>query len=375
MKSTTCACLTPAGNAALATLAVRGPAAWTIVRKLAQRDLPLDPQPGRFWLTRFGAGNTADEVVVAVNQTNPEAWLELHCHGGREVLRLFEELLGAQGVEILTWQDFDHATTADHYQTAALPVLTNALTARTAAIALDQYQGAFSRAVKAICEAFQSGDTATAIKMLANLNCFGNLGHHLTTPWKLVIAGAPNVGKSTLVNALAGYERSIVSPIPGTTRDVVTTLLAIDGWPVEISDTAGWRSTQSSLECEGIDRAQKAIANADVCLWILDGSTAPIMPGANLGPVHLVINKCDLAAAWPAASVDALAVSAHTSAGLPELCQAIATWLVPRAPPPGAAVPFSPALADAIAEIASLTKSGRTTEALGKLENLCRECD
>ena len=67
----------------------------------------------------------------------------------------------------------------------------------------------------------------------------------------MVIAGAANVGKSSLVNALAGYQRSVVAATPGTTRDVVTALIAVDGWPVELADTAGWRTDADPLERKG----------------------------------------------------------------------------------------------------------------------------
>jgi tRNA modification GTPase len=70
-----------------------------------------------------------------------------------------------------------------------------------------------------------------------------DLGRHLTRPWRVVVAGAPNVGKSSLINALAGFTRTVVTAVPGTTRDVVATAAAIDGWPVELIDTAGLRLT------------------------------------------------------------------------------------------------------------------------------------
>ena len=101
---------------------------------------------------------------------------------------------------------------------------------------------------------------------------YAPLGRRLTAPWRVVVAGPPNVGKSSLVNALAGYQRSIVAPTPGTTRDVVTTRLAIDGWPVELADTAGVREATDALETQGVRLAREATAAADLCLWVLDAS-------------------------------------------------------------------------------------------------------
>ena len=84
--------------------------------------------------------------------------------------------------------------------------------------------------------------------------------------------GAPNVGKSSLINALAGYERAIVSPTPGTTRDVVTVTTAIDGWPVQLSDTAGFRETQDELESAGIELATTTLSRAELAIFVHDAA-------------------------------------------------------------------------------------------------------
>jgi tRNA modification GTPase len=366
------ACLTPPGAAAIATLAVRGPAAWALARALASRSLPAEPEAGRFWLTRLGDAGQGilDEVVLAVKRSGPEPWLELHCHGGREVVRLLEELFAGRGAQVCSWQQLETMSTSS-LQAVALQTLAGALTARTAAIALDQLHGAFARAVDAILGDLRRGDLVTAAQRLADLDDWGPVGRHLTCPWRVVIAGPVNVGKSSLVNALAGYQRSLVAATPGTTRDVVTTLLAVDGWPIEIADTAGWRSTEVAVEQEGIARARQVLAAADVCLWVLDASAPPLWPDPNLGPVRTVVNKVDLPAQWPTDAAAALHVSAKTGAGMGELCQALATWLVPEAPPSGAAVPFTPELAKMVAEARRLLESGDHEAAL---EKLVREC-
>jgi tRNA modification GTPase len=369
------ACLTPPGTGAIATLALRGPAAWTLVRQLAQRELPAEPQPGQLWLVRLGGAGRgeADEVVLAVQRVEPEPWLELHTHGGHELLRWLEELFTARGVELATWQQLERDL-GDALRAAALATLANALTGRTARIALDQLHGAFSGALGAVRTALEHEDVAEADRLLAELERWSDVGSHLTTPYRVVIAGAPNVGKSSLVNALAGYHRSVVSPVPGTTRDVVTTLLALDGWPVELADTAGWHDAEQSLEREGIQRATAALRAADVGIWVVDGSTTPVWPDANLGRTLLVVNKSDLPPAWSVEPETIAAhVSAQTGAGLAELCQGIAGTLVPQAPPPLTPVPFTTGLSAAIHEVRRLLATS-IREALGRLAKVCQEC-
>src|SRR5262249_16679891 len=145
--------------------------------------------------------------------------------------------------------------------------LAQASTARTAAILLDQYQGALARAIHEILDCWQSGDPNSGGHRLKSLVRYTGLGRHLTLPWRVVVAGAPNVGKSSLINRLAGYQRCVVSPWPGTTRDLVTTLIAIDGWPIELTDTAGLRTEGEMLEAQGIALARQAACAADLCLW------------------------------------------------------------------------------------------------------------
>ncbi|HXG09929.1 MAG TPA: GTPase [Gemmataceae bacterium] len=368
------ACLTPPGSAAIATLALFGPDAWNVAQQLfrpASRSgagLPAEPEEGRFWFGRFGEG-LADEVVLAVKRGGPVPWLELHCHGGREVLRLLGDLLAARGVRSCSWQEFERRATGDALRAAAAGALAEAPTSRTAAILLDQYQGAFHRAVTAVLAALERGDLGEADRQLTALARHADLGRHLTAGWRVVVAGAANVGKSSLVNALAGYQRSIVSATPGTTRDVVTTRIAVDGWPIELADTAGLRAEAAALEGQGIERARAAAAAADLCLWVLDAAGVPVWPGAEAGPApagktRLLINKIDLPPAWDLDQAkDAVRVSARTGAGLAELCEALARWLVPDPPPPGAAVPFTTRLATRIEEARRQLAAGRAEEA------------
>jgi tRNA modification GTPase len=361
------ACLTPPGRGAIATLGLYGPLAWDVARQLFRTrqgtELPTTPSPGRFWLARADA-DAADEVVLTLKKLEPVPSLEAHCHGGREAVRLLMDLLRERGLVACSWEDFLRHTETDPLRAEAAIALARAPTVRTAAILLDQYNGAFAGAVTDILTSLERGDSARASTRLDELARIASLGRHLTTPWRVTVAGPPNVGKSSLVNALAGYQRSIVAPTPGTTRDVVTVTLAIDGWPVSVADTAGVRTAAESLEAAGIRLAREAAAKADLCLWVLDASTEPVWPEAGAGALRLVVNKADLPAAWDMDRAEgAVRVSAQTGEGLLELCAAIGRWLVPEVPSPGAAVPFTGQLCDGVEDLQSHLTTGATAQA------------
>jgi tRNA modification GTPase len=360
------ACLTPPGQAALAVLGVHGPHAWDAVRTVFRPrsgELPAEAVAGRFWLGRMG-GAVADEVVVAVKRAAPVPWVEVHGHGGREVVRFLLALLVGQGLQACGWQDFVSLTAEDPLTALATAALAEASTTRTAAILLDQQAGAFGRALETIRASLETGDTEVAGRGVGELARYAALGRHLTRPWRVVVAGAPNVGKSSLVNALTGFQRSVVAPTPGTTRDVVTTRLSIDGWPVELADTAGLRAGVEALEEEGIRRARATATAADLCLWVLDAAAQPVWPGPEVGAVRLVVNKVDLPSAWNLAQAQhAARVSAATGEGLAALCEAMGKWLVPEVPPPGAPVPFTEKLAAGVEEASRLLAAGTMAEA------------
>jgi tRNA modification GTPase len=234
---------------------------------------------------------------------------------------------------------------------AAQQALAEASTVRTAAILLDQYHGAFSKVVRNILDHLHHSQFQQATDQLQELARWIPLGRHLTRPWRVAIAGAPNVGKSSLLNRLAGFQRCVVSPLPGTTRDVVTARLAVDGWPMEFVDTAGVRDQAEALEQQGIELALAAATEADLCLWLLDASAPPVMPPREVPGLRLVINKIDLPPAWNLDQFpQALRISAETGIGIDELQHALSGWLVPQTPTPGAAVPFHPQLGDVIEE-------------------------
>ena len=340
MSETTVAVLTPPGSSALAVLAVRGPNAWPVLRRLFRtaRGNALPAPPAGFVFGRFG-DESADDVILSA--VGPDTF-EVHCHGGPRVVAWLLDLLRANGVS--------EAQTAEAGSTSseAARLLPFARTARTAGILLDQAHGAYERAEAAVRAA---GPEADAVRAVLRRNAA--VGRHLVEPWTVAIAGEPNAGKSSLLNALAGFARSIVSPVPGTTRDAVSVSLAFDGWPVDLIDTAGLRDSPDALESEGVERARAAARTSDLVLWVVDstgprpGSVGEVAGRLGLPPgrVIVVFNKSDLAAVLGSEMPGAVRVSAANSTGLAELAARIAAALVLHPPGPGEPVPFTPELA------------------------------
>jgi tRNA modification GTPase len=164
-----------------------------------------------------------------------------------------------------------------------------------------------------------------------------------------VIAGRPNVGKSRLLNALAGFPRAIVDPTPGTTRDVVPIRTSFGGWPIEIVDTAGLRPTSDAIENLGIAMSHREQERADLVLLVLDRSEP--LHGidrkliATMAGALPIANKSDLAPAWSSADIPINAstlatISADRGDGVTSLIATIVDRLVPDPPPAGQAVPF-----------------------------------
>jgi len=364
--------LTPPGRGAVATLLVDGPGAAEAVEALfrAIGGQPLGSLPQDRLLLGHIGGQHGEEVVL--RRRSPQS-IELHCHGGLAAVDMVQRLLAGQGCRPTTWQEWAAQTLADPIQSDALLALAEARTARTAAILLDQYHGALGRAIEGIRRSLAGGEVAGAREQVQRLLRRANLGRHLTRPWQVVLTGPPNAGKSSLLNALLGYQRAIVDPLAGTTRDVVSATTALDGWPVEFFDTAGVRPSVVPLEQAGIALTKEKVSAADLVVQVFDASQAASeqeekpMPVERQPNVLVVYNKRDLVVDPDPRSYPGLLTSALRGEGIAELAREIATRLVPDPPNPGDAVPFTPPQIERIEKLDTALSVGDVARALALL--------
>ncbi len=371
--------LTPQGRGAVAVVQVWGEgavAAADAVFRPARGPGLAGTKAGRLRLGRMGRG-LGDEVVAVVIAEDPHV-VEIQCHGGSAAVDLVVEALQEAGAQLAGPAAWAEHTAESSIRAAALLDLTRAPTVRTAEILLEQAQGALDRELARLIEEVR-GPRHWAIEHLDRLIAHGQVGVRLINGWRVVIAGRPNVGKSRLLNALAGYQRAIVDSTPGTTRDLVTVLTAFDGWPVELVDTAGVRDTDDAIERSGIDRALQQTATADLVLQLLDRSE-PLRDEDDAligspGPILLVATKADLLAAWgpdhpTLAGRPLQVVSAARGDGLDELIAAVVAAVVGIPPEPGAGVPFRPEHIDRLKQARATLERGDHELASRSLEPL-----
>lgn len=309
---------------------------------------PLSQQPvGRLCYGHWVSDHLSEDVVVC--RTRDDS-VEVSCHGGRAAINRILDSLTAAGAVVVDWQTQQEKLSSP-FERELADAVSQATTTRTAALLLEQSSGTLNNALSQMLQF----DSPQLTSRLAELLTYSQFGQHLTQPWQVVLAGRPNVGKSTLINALLGYTRAIVFDQPGTTRDVVTGRTAFDGWPFQLADTAGIRNTDNELEQAGIDRARRTVNSADLVCLLLDTSHPPTsedhalleeFAGAatlNERPALIVAHKSDMPIQWTSLLPDnAIHVSSKTGSGVEELISRIVETLIPTTPASGSAIPMTP---------------------------------
>ncbi len=276
---------------------------------------------------------------------------ELHLHAGRAVIDGVSDALVASGTRPAEAGEFTRRAflngKMDLLEAEAVVDLVSAETAAQRRQALRQLEGTLGdlyrgwserlRRMLAHQEAlidFVDEDLPpeTERAMVANLGTLrGEIAAHLADGHRgervreglvFAVTGPPNVGKSTLVNLLVGRDVAIVTPVPGTTRDPIEARIELGGVPITLVDTAGIRETRDVIEAEGVRRACQQVARADLVLALCDARDPGMdVSGMPASRVIRVASKFDLASCAPAGM---LAVSAHSGAGIAELCQQLA---------------------------------------------------
>lgn len=325
--------LTPPGRGALAVVGVAGPGAAQLV------DAMFAPRGGRPIAARsdgtiaFGRwGGSGGEEVVVVRR--PGERIEVHCHGGLAAAAAIVAGLVARGGREITWREWlamidrDGGTIAVEARDA-LAVVGGP---RATQILCRQLAHALDAELARITRLLAAGDSAAARAAAERLLRAARVGLRLTRPWRVVVAGRVNAGKSSLVNALAGHARALVSPEPGTTRDVLETRIVLAGWEIDLVDTAGDRDAErpaGAVEAAGIARAAAAAGTADLVLRVVPNDAAGDLPRPGQREL-LVLSKCDLGPQGSGFPPDAVRTSAATGAGIGELAGRIVAALIPE---------------------------------------------
>ncbi|HEU0224968.1 MAG TPA: tRNA uridine-5-carboxymethylaminomethyl(34) synthesis GTPase MnmE [Steroidobacteraceae bacterium] len=346
------AAATPPGRGGIGIVRISGPGARAMARAMLGR-LPRARVATR--KTFAGADGAAIDSGIALWFPKPRSFtgedvLELHGHGGPVVMDMLIARAMALGARMARPGEFSQRAfmndKLDLAQAEAIADLIDAGSAEAARAAARSLAGEFSREVQALAAAvlelrtfveaaidfpdedvefLQSPEVAARLGDIAQrferIGAAAATGRALTEGLTVVIAGRPNAGKSSLLNALAGHDAAIVTGIPGTTRDVLRERIAVDGLPIHVADTAGLRESPDAIEAEGMRRARAEMARADLLLYVVDaaagaapGELESLPPGP---PAMVVWNKTDLVPVPAGAS--GIGVSALTGAGLDAL--------------------------------------------------------
>ncbi|MFG0291363.1 MAG: GTPase [Rhodopirellula sp. JB044] len=403
MNSTLVCRLTAPGRSAVAVIGVFGDEAESIIRRnfASATDSPWRPGQIRYgtWLDRATSSETSFDrdakpcgesvVLTPIGDRH----YEVHGHGGSAAVnRIITSLVQRGAVEVdpetfVSTVNEQLGTPTEPLIREAESVLVHCTTRRNAAVALAQTRGGLLRWTiewmeRLDSERGQDSSHVSVVELRDSANLLlgrSSTGLHLAVPYRVVLAGPPNVGKSSLINQIVGYGRSITHDAAGTTRDVVDCDTVIDGLAIRLGDTAGIRSGGGVIEQEGIRRGAAAIATADLIVMVVDPASlndfktieTTIRSHNPDSPLVRVINKSDLIAndASPDFAVDGwlrtVAASDETAAsdqtqpsGIDELIHTVSTTLRPATEDHDVPVPITDRQVHWLARITNSTDVG-----------------
>lgn len=339
-KELICALATPSGKGALAIVRLSGKGALKLAKQITQKS-PSTGVPAKnsakitareaCYTSFYNQDNELIDQGLLIYFESPASFtgedvVEFHCHGNPLVAELLLKTLCNFGARMATAGEFSLRAflnnKIDLAQAEAIADLINSTTEQGARTATRSLQGAFSKRIEEALtqlvhirmhieahldfpdeeidlqqiEQLQS-KLKSINEYLSQLLQQAKVGERLHTGATIAIAGRPNAGKSSLLNVLAQSDVAIVTEIPGTTRDPLNADIDIQGIPVRLIDTAGLRETEDVVEAKGIERAQQALEQADVILWmtdVTDKSAQEIPQDLKATKVIFVHNKIDL---------------------------------------------------------------------------------
>lgn len=298
--------------------------AFTAVNGMSASSAPIDR-------IVFGSWRGEDVVVVRTAETE---W-EVHCHGGEAaVTRIMAEFGSGTSLAAVPESSLER-------------LLLQTRTTKTARLVLAQSAGLLRNTLITAAEA---QTVAIFRQQLNDLLSWEWIIDHFVESWRVVIAGPPNTGKSSLLNAIAGYERSIVFNEPGTTRDAVRTELVLNGWSFCFVDTAGIRQeSDDPIEVQGIAHARDLLETADLVLIAVDNTVGwtnehddilARIPDQTLRGVVCCKEDLDRAGDLPPKSTAVITTSAEQGVGIRQLTTWITSQLIPEEPTPQTALPL-----------------------------------
>ncbi len=365
--------VTPPGEGGVGIVRLSGPQAVTFLKAtFRSKNQHKEFESHRLY---YGQLFNTDEVrldeVLAVVMRSPRSYtgedvVEVHCHGGIQIMRSVLDLFLAAGARMAAPGEFTQRAflngRLDLSQAEAVVDVIKARSEKSGQVALDQLEGHLSRKIYTYSDQLKSAlalleahidfpddevgslDLDSLVEpiqkqvdeMVALANSF-DIGRVLREGVSILILGRPNVGKSSLMNALLGEARAIVTAVAGTTRDTLEESLVLGGFPVRLIDAAGVRETEDPVEKEGVRRASDKARSADLILLVVDGS-APLsaedrlaMAQCQTNKTILVVNKSDKPQRIDFVGLEAfsqrVSVSAKQMVGLDSLCAVIAERL------------------------------------------------
>jgi tRNA modification GTPase len=364
---------TPAGEAAVAVIRISGPNAEGVLRTVFRPCGGVSLSPRRLVLGEVvHRGEVVDSALAAIfpcpRSYTGETMAEIHGHGGILVSARVMEAIWEAGARAAEPGEFTRRAflngKLDLTQAEAVMDVIRARTPLALRAAREQLNGRLGReivrlrehllALVANLEAWidfpdEDIDPETDARFLSSIEdamaavesllATADAGRVFRHGIRTVLCGAPNAGKSSLLNRLLGFDRAIVTATPGTTRDTIEELANFSGYPFQLTDTAGLRDPVDEAECLGIDRAKKAVGEADIIIRVVDATEVPTWPGPPADSRELLAwNKIDLMerASPPSTQADVFPISCETGEGIQNLVDALVARARAVAPSPTA---------------------------------------